>query len=132
MAASSTEVGCGTPHYANRSMQHVGSKCPTLLDRRLYRQADTGADAELTLDRVTGPGGARWWSVALVLTDGGTAAIAALPAVEWWLTREEAREGCRARLRALEAGWRQVELVTRRVRGKAVYLAKKTPRAASS
>ena len=73
-------------------------------DRRLYRHADRGADAELSVDRVTGPGGARWWSVALVLTEGGTAAIATLPAIEWWRTREEAREGYRARLRALREG----------------------------
>ena len=81
-----------------------------MLDRRLYRQGDTGAHAELSVDRVTGPGGALWWSVALALTAGGKAAIPALPAIEWWRTREEARAGYRARLRALrEAGWQRVE-----------------------
>jgi hypothetical protein len=35
--------------------------------------------------------------------EGGAGAIAALPAVEWWRTREEAREGYRVRLAALRA-----------------------------
>ena len=53
--------------------------------------------------------GARWWSVTLVLADGGSGAIAGVPAVEWWRTREEAREGYGARLVALrDAGWQRV------------------------
>ena len=80
-----------------------------MLDRRTYRHPTTGEEAELCVDRVTGQAGARWWSVALVLTAGGTAAIAALPAVEWWRTREEAREGYSSRLAALRAeGWQRV------------------------
>ena len=51
---------------------------------------------------MTGPGGQRWWSVSLVRADGGVAPVAGQPAVAWWQTREEAREGYRGRLQAAE------------------------------
>ena len=69
----------------------------------------TGEEAHLSVDRVTGPGGQRWWSVALVRADGDRSALDGYPAIEWWPTRDKARQGYRARLRALrEAGWQRV------------------------
>ena len=81
-----------------------------MLDRRTYLRPTTGEEAHLTVDRVTGPGGQRWWSVSLVRAEGDRSALDGYPAIEWWPTREKAREGYRARLRALrDAGWQRVE-----------------------
>ena len=81
-----------------------------MLDRRTYRQPTTGEEAHLSVDRVTGPGGQRWWSVSLVRAEGDRSALDGYPAIEWWPTRDKAREGYRARLRALrDAGWVRVE-----------------------
>ena len=80
-----------------------------MLDYRLYRHATTGELAHLSAERVTGPAGEPWWSVTLVLAEGGVAAIAGMPAVQWWPTRDKARDGYRVRLRALRAaGWQRV------------------------
>ena len=54
-----------------------------MLDRRTYRHPSTGEEAHLTVDRVTGPGGARWWSVSLVRADGDRGALDGYPAIEW-------------------------------------------------
>ena len=81
-----------------------------MLDRRTYRHPTTGEEAHLSVDRVTGPGGQRWWSVSLVRAEGDRGALDGYPAIEWWPTRDKAREGYRARLRALrDAGWLRVE-----------------------
>ena len=78
-------------------------------DRRAYRHATTGEIAHLSVERITGPGGEMWWSVTLVPAQGVVAAIAGMPAVQWWPSRDKAREGYRERLRALrEAGWQRV------------------------
>jgi hypothetical protein len=52
------------------------------LDTRLYRSAD-GELARLTADRVAGPGGERWWSVALVREEDDVQAVAGQPAIAW-------------------------------------------------
>ena len=71
---------------------------------------DHGQEAQLTVDRVTGPGGQRWWSVSLVRAEDDRSALDGYPAIEWWPTRDKASEGYRARLRALrDAGWQRVE-----------------------
>ena len=53
----------------------------------------TGEEAHLSVDRVTGPGGQRWWSVALVRAEGDRSALDGYPAIEWWPTRDKARRG---------------------------------------
>ena len=88
------------PEYISRTCSH----------RRTYLRPTTGEQAHLTVDRVTGPGGQRWWSVSLVRAEGDRSALDGYPAIEWRPTREKAREGYRARLRALrDAGWQRVE-----------------------
>ena len=57
------------------------------LDIRLDRSPQGDELARLTVDRLAGPGGEPRWSVTLVLTEGGAAAIPALPAVERWPRR---------------------------------------------
>ena len=64
-----------------------------MLDRRTYRHQTTGEEAHLTVDRVTGPGGQRWWSVSLVRAEDDRSALDGYPAIEWWPTRDKAREG---------------------------------------
>ena len=81
-----------------------------MVDRRTYRHPTTGDEARLSVDRVTGPGGQRWWSVALVQAMGDRSAVDGCPAIQWWPAREKARAGYRGRLRALrDAGWQRVE-----------------------
>ena len=69
------------------------------MDSRTYRNA-TGEEAHLRTEIVTGPGRERWWSVALVRSDGNVAPVAGQPAITWYRTREEAREAYRDRLTA--------------------------------
>ena len=56
------------------------------------------------------PGWASWWPVSQVHAVAGVRAAACQPTLTGWPTWEQAREGYRARLRALrEAGWQRVE-----------------------
>jgi hypothetical protein len=81
-----------------------------MYDCRIYRQANTGAVAQLIVDRVPGPGGELWWRVQLLPANNLVDPVAGQMAVEWARTREQAREVYRERLRALrEAGWVRVE-----------------------
>jgi hypothetical protein len=69
----------------------------------MYLHATTGEEAHLSASRVGGPGGELWWSVALVRAGGGLGPVAGQPAITWFRTREEARDGSRVRLAALRA-----------------------------
>ena len=71
------------------------------MDRHTYRNAVSGEEAHLSAGRVGGAAGVLWWSVTLVRADGSVAAVAGQPAVAWYRTREEAREGYRERLGVL-------------------------------
>jgi hypothetical protein len=71
------------------------------MDRRTCRRAETGEEAHLTAGPVGGPGGAPWWSVTVLRADGSGLPLGGIAPVQWWPTREEAREGYRERLRAL-------------------------------
>jgi len=73
------------------------------LDTRLYRRPWDDL-ARLTVDRVTGPGGQRWWSVSLVREEDDVQAVAGQPAIAWLRTRAEARAAYRERLAALRGG----------------------------
>ena len=64
-----------------------------MLDRRTYRQPTTGEEAHLTVDRVTGPGGRRWWSVSLVrVGDDGAPWTGALDDQRFHRTRCDRRQ----------------------------------------
>ena len=52
-----------------------------MLNRRTYRQPTTGEEAHLSVDRVTGPGGQRWWSVTLVRAESDRSALDGYPAI---------------------------------------------------
>jgi hypothetical protein len=79
----------------------------TPLDTRIYVNP-TGERARLTVDRVSGPGGQRWWSVSLVRENGDVRPVAGQPPIQWHRTREQAREAYRERLAALRVeGWRR-------------------------
>jgi hypothetical protein len=76
---------------------------------RQYR-SPTGELAHLEHGRVAGPDRQLWWSVSLVRADGSVPPVAGQPPIVWFRTREQAREGYRARLVALrDAGWTRVE-----------------------
>lgn len=80
-----------------------------IMDRRTYR-SPTGELAQLAHDRVAGPDGRLWWEVRLTRPSGSVAAVAGQMPIVLYRTRDEARDGYRARLVALrDAGWVRVE-----------------------
>jgi hypothetical protein len=78
------------------------------LDRRTYRQRDTGHDVYLCAGQLI-QHGVRLWEVRLVRADGQPGAVAGQMPIAWWRTCQEAREGYQERLQALrEAGFVRV------------------------
>lgn len=76
--------------------------------RRTYRHRDTGEEVQLSAGLVIQHSG-RWYEVRLVRADGRPGVVAGQAPIARWRTREEAREGYRERLRALqEAGFVRV------------------------
>jgi hypothetical protein len=76
---------------------------------RLYRHAETQAEARLTAKSVIGAGPPGWCAIMLERADGAVGCVAGQHQVEWWTSPELARQGYRRRVRALNAaGYRRV------------------------
>ena len=76
---------------------------------RLYRHAETHAEARLTAKSVISASPLGWCAVTLERADGALGCIAGQHQVEWWTSPELARQGYRRRVRALNAaGYRRV------------------------